>query len=65
MNDTISMVDAPGRTGPMAGRGERPSRASRLPVVDISGLRSRNPLARRRAAEALGSAAEEHGFLYI
>ena len=65
MNDTISMSGVPRRAGPEAGRSERASQASTLPVVDISGLRSRNPLARRRAAEALGRAAEEHGFLYI
>jgi len=49
---------APGR----AGGGER---SPSLPVVDIAPLLGSDPRAKRRAAHALGRAAEEHGFLYV
>lgn len=36
-----------------------------LPVVDVCGLRSIDPLQRREAAERLGQAAREAGFFYL
>jgi len=48
----------PGHAGP-------PDRSRSLPVVDISPLLGSDPRAKRRAAQALGCAAEEYGFLYI
>jgi isopenicillin N synthase-like dioxygenase len=39
--------------------------SSVIPVVDISQLTSRDSVVRRRAAHALGEAAEEVGFVYI
>lgn len=67
MNQTIS-----GQTGRARLTTPRPmrdaaasGRASSLPVVDVSALLGSDPRAKRRAAHALGSAAEEYGFLYI
>jgi isopenicillin N synthase-like dioxygenase len=37
----------------------------KLPVVDVAGLRSPEEAQRRRAAEALGQATREAGFLYV
>lgn len=42
-----------------------PTDFDRLPIVDVSDLRSADPEARRRAAEALGRAAKDVGFFYI
>ena len=42
----------------------RPAPAE-LPVVDVSALLGSDPDAKRRAAERLGRAAEEHGFAYV
>lgn len=48
------------------GDAEAPGRrAAPLPVVDIAPLLGTDPRAKRRAARALGRAAEEYGFLYV
>jgi isopenicillin N synthase-like dioxygenase len=51
-------------TTPVLGPGRRAD-ATAIPVVDISPLDARDPAARRRAANALGDAAEGVGFVYV
>lgn len=42
-----------------------PSAFKALPVIDISGLYSEDPVARRKVAEEMGAAARDSGFFYI
>ncbi len=67
MKQTVSSrVEEPSRRPALATVHALPGRStSTLPVVDISPLLGSDPRARRRAAQALGDAAQEYGFLYI
>ena len=63
--ETHRVQPLPPRAGGAAHRAARGRQAPSLPVVDIGPLLGNDPRARRRAAHALGRAAEEHGFLYV